>query len=83
VRTKYHSPQTNGVIERFYEFVKYDYLYRLEVGTGHALGHELEAYRAHFNEVRPHEHLDYATPFDAYLRDPESNVSGLASVQET
>ena len=42
VRTKHHSPETNGVIERFYESVKYEHLYRTEIPNGHALAHELD-----------------------------------------
>jgi len=33
VRTRYRSPQTNGVIERFYQAIKYEHLYRHEIHT--------------------------------------------------
>lgn len=46
VRTKHHSPETNGVIERFFESAKYKHLYRHEIPNGHALGEELELYRS-------------------------------------
>jgi putative transposase len=83
VRTKHRSPETNGVIERFYESVKYEHLYRLEIPNGHALGQELELYRALFNEVRPHESLAFRTPLEAYLALPEPNLFEAASVQKT
>lgn len=67
VRTKHRSPETNGVIERFYESVKYEHLYRLEIPNGHALAHELELYRDLFNQTRPHESLAFRTPLQAYL----------------
>lgn len=83
VRTKHHSPETNGVIERFYESLKYEHLYRLEIPNGQALGDELELYRALFNQVRPHESLDFRTPLEAYLAAPEPNLLEAESVQET
>jgi putative transposase len=83
VRTKHHAPETNGVVERFYESLKYEHLYRLEVTNGHALTEELDVYKALFNEVRPHEHLDFRTPQQAYLAAPEPNLSEAETVQET
>jgi putative transposase len=71
VRTKHRSPQTNGVIERFYESLKYEHLYRLEIVNAWMLTEEIESFRQLFNEVRPHEALDFATPLEIYLRDPE------------
>jgi len=70
VRTRYRSPQTNGVIERFYESIKYEHLYRLEVPNGIALGDECAKYRQIYNEVRPHEHLGLIPPMVIYLADP-------------
>ncbi|MGH3021222.1 MAG: transposase [Gaiellaceae bacterium] len=71
VRTKHRAPETNGVVERFYESLKYEHLYRLEIASGHALAEELDAYRTLFNQVRPHEHLDFQTPLEAYISAPE------------
>jgi len=83
VRTKHHSPETNGVVERFYESLKYEHLYRLEIASGHALALELDLYRQLFNEVRPHERLDFRTPLEAYLTPPEPNLFDPETVQET
>jgi putative transposase len=83
VRTKHRSPETNGVIERFYESIKYEHLYRLEIPNGHALANELDLYRTLFNEIRPHETLDFHTPLQAYLTHRQPNLSQPESVQET
>jgi putative transposase len=91
VRTRYRAPQTNGVVERFTESLKYEHLYRLDIATGHDLAEECEAYRRLYNDVRPHEGLDFLTPREAYLAEPEgpptpvrnfrrSNMGGLVKV---
>lgn len=51
---------------------KYEHLYRYEIADGVALNNETEAYRHTYNEVRPHEHLDFETPMSAYLAPPIS-----------
>ena len=70
VRTRYRSPQTNGVIERFYGSIKYEHLFRQEIQSGVALQAECEKYRRIYNEIRPHEHLGQITPLSVYLADP-------------
>lgn len=45
VRTRHHSPQTNGVVERFNESIKYEHIYTLEISDVIALADEAEAYR--------------------------------------
>lgn len=72
VRTRYRSPQTNGVIERFYESLKYEHLFRLEIPNGLALNDECGSYRHTYNEVRPHETLDFFVPMSHYLAMPIS-----------
>lgn len=72
VRTRYRSPQTNGVIERFYGSLKYEHLYRLEIANGVELNEECEAYRQLYNEVRPHEALDLYPPILTYTAEPMS-----------
>jgi putative transposase len=88
VRTRHHSPETNGVVERFNESIKYEHLYRLEIPDAFTLAQEAEAYRALYNEIRPHEALDFATPLSAYLAEPpegrsESHLFGPQSVHES
>lgn len=63
-------PQTNGVVERFNESLKYEHLYQLEIASGHELAEKSEAYRVLYNDVRPHDSLDLDTPREAYLRPP-------------
>lgn len=70
VRTRHRSPQTNGVIERFFESLKYEHLYRHEIDNAWTLTEEIGSFLELFNDIRPHEHLDFATPLDAYLRSP-------------
>jgi putative transposase len=67
VRTRHRSPGTNGVIERFYEALKYEHLYRVEIADGDALAREVDAYLDVYNTVRPHEALDFDTPMSRYL----------------
>lgn len=71
VRTKHRSPQTNGVIERFFGSLKYEHLYRLEIDNAWTLTEQINAFRQLFNEIRPHESLGFATPLETYLRTPE------------
>jgi hypothetical protein len=42
------ASETNSVVEGFYESLKYEHIYRLEVADGQALVEELEAYRKLF-----------------------------------
>jgi transposase InsO family protein len=70
VRTRYQSPQTNGVIECFCGSIKYEHLYRLEIANAIALADEIQAYPSLYNQVRPHEALGFITPVQAYLADP-------------
>lgn len=66
VRTRHRSPQTNGVIERFFQALKYEHLYRRELDDGVELAREVDAYRAVYNTVRPHEALGFVTPAHAW-----------------
>lgn len=70
VRTRHRSPQTNGVVERFFQTLKYEHLYRHDIENAWTLIEEIESFRQLFNEIRPHENLDFGTPLDAYLSQP-------------
>lgn len=84
VRTRHHAPGTNGVVERFYRSLKYEHLYRLEIPDAVALTHEVEAYRALYNETRPHETLGQVPPLPCYLSEPSKpNLFAAESVQKT
>lgn len=67
IRTRIKSPQTNGVIERFFESLKYEHLFRGYIGDGDALDMETHRFRIIYNTIRPHQALNYRTPQQAYL----------------
>jgi len=84
VRTRHYAPQTNGVVERFNQSLKYERLYRHEIGDGQELAEHIEDFRREFNEIRPHEALDWARPLDRYLATPPSYaLSEPAPVQKS
>ncbi|MGX9790080.1 transposase [Mycobacterium sp. MMS18-G62] len=67
VRTRVKSPQTNGVVERFFGTLKYEHLYRGYIGDGDALDMEVHRFRIIYNTIRPHQALNDHTPKQAYL----------------
>lgn len=70
VRTRHRSPQTNGVIERFFQSIKYEHLYRYEIGDGDALADHVAGYLTTYNQTRPHEAIGWQRPQDRYLTAP-------------
>lgn len=82
VRTRHYAPQTNGVVERFNQSLKYEHLYRHEITDGQDLVEHVEKYRFTYNEIRPHEALDFATPITTYLAPTYDQNSGQ-SVQDS
>ena len=70
MRTRQKAPETNGVIERFFQSAKYEHLYRHEIDDGQALAEHVERYLVVYNEVRPHEALDFRLPLERYRRPP-------------
>ena len=70
VRTRYRAPETNGVIERWFQSLKYEHLYRHEIDDGPGLAVEVARFLDVYNTRRPHEALDFALPIDRYLRPP-------------
>lgn len=69
VRTRVRSPQTNGVVERFFGTAKYEHLYRAPIADGDALTYEAARFRSIYNTLRPHQAIGYKTPILAYLQD--------------
>lgn len=67
VRTRHYAPQTNGVVERFNQSLKYEHLYRHEITDGQHLVEHVEEFLRIYNTIRPHEALDSATPMSTYL----------------
>ena len=58
VRTRVGSPQTNGVIERFFGALKYEHLYRAPIDDGGALAMETARFRDIYNRIRQHQAFD-------------------------
>jgi putative transposase len=73
VRTRHRSPGTNGVIERFYESLKYEHLYRHEIDDGPALDEHVARFLDVYNRRRPHEALGFDLPIDRYLAVPTND----------
>lgn len=84
VRTRHHAPETNGVVERFNQTLKYEHLYRHEIADTLELADEVEALRELYNEIRPHETLGQTPPMNRYLAEPERyHLNRPETVQET
>jgi putative transposase len=70
VRTRHHAPETNGVVERFNQSLKYEHLFRLDIANGQELVEQVAEYSDVYNRIRPHEALDFTAPLKTYLSDP-------------
>jgi putative transposase len=82
VRTRHRSPETNGVIERWFGSLKYEQLYRHEITDGLDLTTHVEDYIELFNTIRPHEEPACQQPLDRYLTDPHPTAPTRQTVQE-
>lgn len=80
VRTRNKAPWTNGVIERFFEAIKYERLYRREIGDGLTLAAQVENFRTIYNTIRPHEAIAMGRPIDRYQQTPKPNPPNPKSV---
>jgi putative transposase len=83
VRTKHRAPETNGVVERFYESLKTSTSTGSRSETARRSPTSSTPNRDLSNEVRPHGRLDCRTPLEIYLDPPGSNLFEAESVQET
>ena len=70
VRTRHRSPHTNGVIERWFEALKYERPYRQDIPDGIDLAQHIAAFTLEYNTIRPHEALHWRRPLDTHLCDP-------------
>lgn len=70
----------NRFIERLWRSVKYEDVYPNDYGDGLAAGRGLRRWFERYNEIRPHQSLDDATPGEWY-RSPES-YGGKAATWE-
>ncbi|MFI5615383.1 integrase core domain-containing protein [Amycolatopsis sp. NPDC051903] len=64
--TRVRSPQTNGVIERFFGTLKYEHLCRAPIHDGGALAMETSRFRDIYHRIRPHRSLGDRTSHEAY-----------------
>ena len=83
IRTRNKAPWTNGVIERFFGAIKYEHLYRREIGDGLALAAEVDSYRKVYNTIRPHEAITMKRPLDRYQQAPKPNHPNPESVSDS
>ena len=84
VRTRHRAPETNGVIERWFQALKYERLYRHDIDHGLDLAAHVEAFLDEYNRIRPHEAIGWQRPLDRYLETPETlKPTNPGSEQET
>ena len=69
-------PQTQGKIERFHQTLKRWLAARAPATTVAELQEQLDDFRAHYNERRPHRALGRITPAEAYGARPKAMPSG-------
>jgi transposase InsO family protein len=65
-------PQTQGKIERFHQTLQRWLTARPPANTLRELQRQLDQFRDHYNEKRPHRALDRRTPADAYRATPKA-----------
>jgi transposase InsO family protein len=65
-------PQTQGKTERFHQTLQRWLAARPPARTTHELQRQLDEFRAHYNEQRPHRALHRRTPGDAYRATPKA-----------
>ena len=70
VRTRHRAPHTNGVVERWFETLKYERLWCEEIPSGIDLADCVADFIDEYNTIRPHETLTWQRPLDTYLTDP-------------
>jgi len=74
VRTRVKSPHTNGVIERWFQTLKYERLYRHEIDTVLDLTDHVTDFTIEYNQTRPHETIGWDRPLDRYLQTPNTKT---------
>ena len=79
---RHRSPWTNGVVERWFETLKYERLYREEIPSGIDL--PVADFIDEYNTIRPHETLTWQSrPLHTYLTDPTLKPKPRTSEQES
>lgn len=80
IRTRRKAPWTNGVIERFFGALKYERLYRHDIGDGVALATHTRDFTTIYNSIRPHEAIAMERPLQRYRKPPTTNLPHPCSV---
>ena len=80
IRTRKKAPWTNGQVERFFGALKYERLYRHDIGGGVALAAHADNFRTIYNSIRPHETIARARPLERYRQTPTTNFPDPGSV---
>ena len=60
----------NGVIERFFEAIKYEHLYRRDIDNAIQLAAEADSYPTTYNAIRPHQAIAMDRPLHRYRQTP-------------
>jgi len=68
---RHRAPETNGVVERWFESLKSERLYRHDIDSGDQLAVQVEDFIDEFNRIRPHEAIDWQRPPTDTYRPPE------------
>ncbi len=74
VRTRVKSPGQNGVRERAFGSLKYEWLYLEPIDDPLDLVREAEAFRIEFNHIRPHEALAWNRPAEVHLGNADPTI---------
>jgi len=82
VRTRKKAPWTNGQIERFFGALKYERLYRYQIGDGVDLATHALTFRTIYNSIRPHEAIGMGRPLERYRMPPTTNFPDPGSVSD-
>lgn len=82
IRTRKKAPWTNGMIERFFEALKYERLYRHDIGDGIQLADHTADFKTIYNSIRPHEAIAMARPLERYRQTPTTNIPDPESVSD-
>ena len=83
VRTRHRAPHTNGVVERWFETLKYERHWCEDIPSGPDLADRVADSIDEYNTIRPHETLAWRRPLDTYLTDPTLKPKPPKSEQDS